>query len=79
MACRSPDDTKLLVKRIIALPGDVVSAHRARCAPYCDPAETTEQIQTLPPYPDREVRIPEGHVWIEGERWSSARVWDREM
>jgi len=37
----------LLVKRIIALPGDTV--------------------KTLPPYPDTEVQIPPGHVWIEGD------------
>ncbi|EPQ59315.1 LexA/Signal peptidase [Gloeophyllum trabeum ATCC 11539] len=24
-------------------------------------------VKTLPPYPDAEVRVPEGHVWIEGD------------
>ena len=24
-------------------------------------------IKTLPPYPDAEVLVPEGHVWVEGE------------
>ncbi|KAI0758305.1 peptidase S24/S26A/S26B/S26C [Irpex lacteus] len=47
VALRSPSDSKLIVKRLIALPGDVVS--------------------TLPPYPDAEVRLPEGHVWVEGD------------
>lgn len=23
-------------------------------------------VKTLPPYPLPEVRIPEGHVWVEG-------------
>lgn len=26
-----------------------------------------DAIKTLPPYPDAEVVIPEGHVWVEGE------------
>jgi signal peptidase I len=44
---RSPIDPKiLLVKRIVALEGDIV--------------------KTLPPYPDTEVTIPPGHVWLEG-------------
>ncbi|KAI0772713.1 peptidase S24/S26A/S26B/S26C [Irpex lacteus] len=47
VALRSPSDSKLIVKRLIALPGDVV--------------------RTLPPYPDAEVRLPEGHVWVEGD------------
>lgn len=38
---------KMLVKRIVAVAGDVV--------------------KTLPPYPDAEVFVPEGHVWVEGE------------
>jgi inner membrane protease subunit 2 len=25
-----------------------------------------DTVQTLPPYPDANVIIPEGHVWIEG-------------
>jgi mitochondrial inner membrane protease subunit 2 len=44
---RSPIDPKIfLVKRIVALEGDIV--------------------KTLPPYPDTEVTIPPGHVWVEG-------------
>ncbi|KAI9467213.1 peptidase S24/S26A/S26B/S26C [Lactarius psammicola] len=38
---------KLLVKRLIALPGD--------------------KVKTLPPYPDVEVVVPEGHGWLEGD------------
>jgi signal peptidase I len=41
------DGRKMLVKRIVAVAGDVV--------------------KTLPPYPDAEVFVPEGHVWVEGE------------
>ncbi|KAI0091930.1 LexA/Signal peptidase [Irpex rosettiformis] len=47
VALKSPSDSKLIVKRMIALPGDVV--------------------KTLPPYPDTEVKIPEGHAWVEGD------------
>ncbi|KAI9000902.1 LexA/Signal peptidase [Trametes punicea] len=47
VALKSPTDSKLIVKRIIALEGDTV--------------------KTLPPYPDAEVRIPEGHAWVEGD------------
>ncbi|OSD04357.1 LexA/Signal peptidase [Trametes coccinea BRFM310] len=47
VALKSPTDSKLIVKRIVALPGDTV--------------------KTLPPYPDAEVRIPEGHAWVEGD------------
>ncbi|TFY59793.1 hypothetical protein EVJ58_g5558 [Rhodofomes roseus] len=47
VALASPIDSKLLVKRIVALGGDTV--------------------KTLPPHPDAEVRIPPGHVWVEGE------------
>jgi inner membrane protease subunit 2 len=44
---RSPINPKMmLVKRILAVEGDVVN--------------------TLPPYPDAEVRVPEGHIWVEG-------------
>jgi hypothetical protein len=25
------------------------------------------QVKTLPPYPDAEVIVPEGHVWVEGK------------
>jgi len=24
-------------------------------------------VKTLPPYPDKEVRIPAGHIWVEGD------------
>lgn len=45
---KSPlDPNYKLIKRIIAIEGDVVT--------------------TLPPYPDREVVVPQGHVWIEGD------------
>jgi mitochondrial inner membrane protease subunit 2 len=36
----------MLVKRILALEGDVV--------------------KTLPPYPDQEIVVPEGYIWVEG-------------
>ncbi|KAI0265194.1 peptidase S24/S26A/S26B/S26C [Gloeopeniophorella convolvens] len=38
---------KMLVKRIVALPGDTV--------------------KTLPPYPEKELVVPEGHAWLEGD------------
>jgi len=45
---RSPENpNRILVKRILALEGDVV--------------------KTLPPYPDQEIVVPEGHVWVEGD------------
>ncbi|KAI0939734.1 hypothetical protein AcW1_004664 [Taiwanofungus camphoratus] len=47
VALQSPTDSKLVVKRIIALEGDTV--------------------RTLPPYPDAEIRVPPGHVWVEGD------------
>ncbi|KAH9850698.1 LexA/Signal peptidase [Lenzites betulinus] len=47
VALRSPSDSKLIVKRIVALEGDT--------------------IKTLPPYPDAEVRVPQGHAWVEGD------------
>ncbi|KAJ8523526.1 hypothetical protein ONZ45_g40 [Pleurotus djamor] len=37
----------MLVKRVLAIGGDIV--------------------QTLPPYPEPEVKVPEGHVWVEGD------------
>ncbi|KII95227.1 hypothetical protein PLICRDRAFT_128814, partial [Plicaturopsis crispa FD-325 SS-3] len=47
VAVRSPVENKLLIKRIIAVEGDVV--------------------KTLPPYPDKEVLVPRGRIWIEGD------------
>ncbi|KAG2135950.1 peptidase S24/S26A/S26B/S26C [Suillus bovinus] len=48
VALRDPlDSRKMIVKRVVAVAGDVV--------------------KTLPPYPDAEVFIPEGHVWVEGD------------
>ncbi|KAF8505955.1 peptidase S24/S26A/S26B/S26C [Russula emetica] len=48
VAFRSPQEYgKLLVKRLVALPGD--------------------KVKTLPPYPDTEVVIPDGHGWLEGD------------
>ncbi|KAH9049588.1 peptidase S24/S26A/S26B/S26C [Lactarius hengduanensis] len=48
VAFRSPQEHgKLLVKRLVALPGD--------------------KVKTLPPYPDVEVVVPEGHGWLEGD------------
>lgn len=48
VALRSPQEHgKLLVKRLVALPGD--------------------RVKTLPPYPDVEVVVPEGHGWFEGD------------
>ena len=26
-----------------------------------------DQVKTLPPYPDAEIVIPEGHGWLEGD------------
>ncbi|KAJ7179882.1 signal peptidase [Mycena crocata] len=28
-------------------------------------------VRTLPPYPESEVRVPKGHVWIEGDAFHS--------
>ncbi|CAE6431071.1 unnamed protein product [Rhizoctonia solani] len=25
-----------------------------------------DTVQTLPPYPDKEVRVPDGYAWVEG-------------
>ncbi|KAF9514236.1 hypothetical protein BS47DRAFT_1295294 [Hydnum rufescens UP504] len=44
---KSPVDNELIIKRILALEGDLV--------------------QTLPPYPDAWVAIPQGHAWVEGD------------
>ena len=33
-------------------------------------------MQTLPPYPDSEVHVPEGHAWVEGESTSVLHVVD---
>lgn len=30
-------------------------------------AVVDDVVQTLPPYPDHEVRVPEGHIWVEGD------------
>lgn len=38
---------RTIVKRVLAVPGDVV--------------------KTLPPHPQTEVLIPEGHIWVEGD------------
>jgi signal peptidase I len=43
---RDPITHELIVKRIVALAGDIV--------------------KTLPPYPDVEIQVPEGHAWVEG-------------
>jgi len=48
VALRSPvEPGELIVKRVVALGGDVV--------------------QTLPPYPDTEVLVPVGYMWVEGD------------
>ncbi|KAF8546032.1 LexA/Signal peptidase [Imleria badia] len=30
-------------------------------------AVADDVVQTLPPYPDTEVLVPEGHIWVEGD------------
>lgn len=30
-------------------------------------AEEGDTIRTLPPYPRKEVVVPKGHVWVEGQ------------
>ncbi|KAF8607925.1 LexA/Signal peptidase, partial [Ceratobasidium sp. AG-I] len=48
VSLRSPIDPNLIiVKRILALGGDIV--------------------ETLPPYPDKTVRVPDGYAWVEGD------------
>jgi hypothetical protein len=56
-----------MVKRVVAIAGDTVSPRLlwpTRC--YSQP-EAYFQVKTLPPYPDMEVRVPDGHVWVEGD------------
>jgi inner membrane protease subunit 2 len=71
---RSPQEHgKLLVKRLVALPGDKVRG----AALFFFPVESSsshirvhsndDQVKTLPPYPDEEVVIPDGHGWLEGD------------
>ena len=73
MDYRSPQEYgKLLVKRLIALPGDKVDLISYLLSKFikhlltrasCD----THQVKTLPPYPNTEVVIPDGHGWLEGD------------
>ncbi|KZP12123.1 LexA/Signal peptidase [Athelia psychrophila] len=28
-----------------------------------------DTVKTLPPYPDAEVTVPEGHIWVEGDNY----------
>lgn len=66
LACRSPvNPGQYIVKRIIALEGDVVSKALFRLT-FPSNVRPTSQVQTLPPYPDTEVVIPKGQAWIEG-------------
>ncbi|KAG0042656.1 hypothetical protein BGZ83_000200, partial [Gryganskiella cystojenkinii] len=45
---KRPDEpNRIVVKRIVALEGDVV--------------------RTRKPYPDRQIRVPAGHCWVEGD------------
>lgn len=30
-------------------------------------AVADDVVQTLPPYLEAEVRVPEGHIWVEGD------------
>ncbi|KAG9311787.1 LexA signal peptidase [Chiua virens] len=30
-------------------------------------AVADDVVQTLPPYPNSEMRVPEGHIWVEGD------------
>ena len=72
---RSPQEYgKLLVKRLIALPGDKVCSvayftdHLSSLKPIIHLTRaSTRQVKTLPPYPDTEVVIPDGHGWLEGD------------
>jgi type IV secretory pathway protease TraF len=73
---RSPQECgKLLVKRLVALPGDKVRRHTlpsVELTSYSNGSPSSalsdnDQVKTLPPYPDTEVVIPEGHGWLEGD------------
>ncbi|KAG8722493.1 hypothetical protein FRC08_001549 [Ceratobasidium sp. 394] len=66
VSLKSPLDPNLIiVKRILALGGDVVS----ELVPPEQkmPEQRCSQVDTLPPYPDKQVRIPDGYAWVEGE------------
>ena len=39
----------------------------ARAPPFFDMWFRLVQVKTLPPYPDMEVVVPEGHGWLEGD------------
>lgn len=30
-------------------------------------AVADDVVQSLPPYPNTEVHVPEGHIWVEGD------------
>ena len=71
---RSPQEHgKLLVKRLVALPGDKVRGPEpytffpVESSSYLHVLSDDDQVKTLPPYPDEEVVIPEGHGWLEGD------------
>ena len=63
-----------MVKRLVALPGDKVSkdsllllAHTSGRPNHLVLVVPSEQVKTLPPYPDMEVVVPDGHGWFEGD------------